>query len=333
MPKSANQKRKLLVLAKVFSEHTDEDHGLTLKEITALLEGYQIKAERKTVYQDLEDLRAFGMDIVSERKNRTVNYRLASRDFELPELKLLVDSVQFAKFITEKKSRELIKKLESLVSTHQARELHRQVILSGRVKTGNESVYYSVDQIHAAIGSDVQIRFQYWQWNAKKEPELRHGGAWYQISPWALNWDDEYYYLIGYDAENGQIRHYRVDKMLHLEATQEKRQGREAFEKLDPARYAKALFGMFGAEEQEVTLLCKSGMAGIIIDRFGREVNMVPAGEGFFRVHVRVAASRQFLAWVIGLGEGVKITAPQELVGRMREEARRLTREYAEEKE
>ncbi|MGN0564187.1 MAG: helix-turn-helix transcriptional regulator, partial [Candidatus Heritagella sp.] len=199
MAKGSNQKPKLLYLAKIFAEYTDEEHGLSMQEIIARLNQYEINADRKTLYLDFEELRHFGLDIVSEQKGRNVYYFLASRDFELPELKLLVDCVQSSKFITERKSRELIKKLESLVSKHNASQLQRQVILSGRVKAMNESIYYSVDTIHNAINGDKQIRFQYFQWNVKKEMELRHHGAWYQISPWALVWDDEYYYLIGYD--------------------------------------------------------------------------------------------------------------------------------------
>jgi predicted DNA-binding transcriptional regulator YafY len=328
MAKGNNQKLKLLYLAKLFSEKTDEAHGLTVQDLIGLLNDYGINADRKTLYLDFEELRRFGLDIVSTKDGRGVYYSLASRDFELPELKLLVDTVQSAKFITERKSRELIKKLETLASTHEAGQLQRQVIISGRVKAANESIYYSVDQIHSAINQDVQIDFQYYQWNVKKEMELRHDGAWYHISPWALVWDDEYYYLIGYDPESGIMKHYRVDKMLHLAVTDRKREGRDIFKKMDLPKYSNSLFGMYGGEEMTVTLLCENHMAGTIIDRFGTDVSLIPKDAEHFTTHVKVCASRQFLGWVIALGSGVRITAPEAIVEAMRNEVRRLAEEY-----
>ena len=328
MAKGANQKEKLLYMAKFFAEQTDEEHGLTVQDIIKQLNDNNINAERKAIYDDIEVLRHFGMDIVSEQKDRTVYYKLASRDFELPELKLLVDSVQAAKFITENKSRELIKKLESQVSRHEAKQLHRQVIISGRIKTMNESVYYSVDMIHAAINEDVQIRFKYFQWNLKKEAELRHDGAWYNISPWALVWDDEYYYLIGYDAESGKIKHYRVDKMLKLSVTDAKREGKDVFEKIDLPKYSNGLFGMFTGSDTAVTLLCENDMVGAIIDRFGKDPVIIPVDDTHFRTKVNVTASEQFIGWVIGLGKGIKITAPDFMVQMMKDTVARLNEQY-----
>ena len=186
MAKGTNQKLKLLMLAKIFMEETDEEHAIDLQTIIRLLNAQDINADRKTLYLDFEELRRFGLDIIGEQQGRNYYYRLASRDFELPELKLLVDAVQSSKFITDRKSRELIKKLENLVSRHEAEKLNRQVVIVGRVKTMNESVYYNIDKLHDAIGRNRRIRFQYFQWNLKKEPELRHGGARYQVSPWGL---------------------------------------------------------------------------------------------------------------------------------------------------
>ena len=211
--KGENQKLKMLYLVQLFSRETDDTHKLTMPEIIAKLAADGVNADRKTLYQDFEELRRFGFDIISEKDGRNYYYYLGSRDFELPELKLLVDSVQSAKFITDKKSDQLIKKLESLVSKYEGSQLHRQVIISGRVKTMNESIYYNVDKIHAAIGEDRQIRFKYFDWNLKKEMEPRYGGRWYQLSPWALMWDDEKYYLVAYDSKHETIIHYRVDKM------------------------------------------------------------------------------------------------------------------------
>ena len=224
----------------------------------------------------------------------------------------------------------VIKKLEKLVSKYDAQRLQRQVYVSGRIKTMNESIYYTVDAIHNAISENKKIKFQYFQWNVKKEMELRHGGAWYHISPWGLSWDDENYYMIGYDTEAQLIKHYRVDKMLHIRMSDESREGREHFKKLDMADYAKKSFGMFRGKETSVKMLVNNSLAGVIIDRFGKDVMMIPEDEDYFRVNVDVHVSKQFLGWVFSLGEAVKIIGPDEVVEQMRGEARRLMEQYGE---
>ena len=224
----AKGKMKMLHLIRIFSQETDDEHALTLQEIIAKLAAVNITADRKTLYTDFEDLRQFGFDIIAQQRDRTTYYHLGERDFELPELKLLVDSVQAAKFITTRKSQELIRKLERYTSVYQAAQLNRQVYIAGRIKAMNESIYYNIDRLHNAINAGVQIRFQYGQWNLNKEMELRRGGDWYQVSPWALTWDDEKYYLVAYDADADMIKHYRVDKMLRIKALDEPRQGQKA---------------------------------------------------------------------------------------------------------
>ncbi|MBQ8588835.1 MAG: WYL domain-containing protein [Firmicutes bacterium] len=331
MPKSMNQKLKLLYLLKILSEETDETHGLSLKEISEKLELYDIKADRKTLYQDFEDLRTFGADIISEHEGRNVLYSLVSRDFELAELKLLVDSVQSAKFITEKKSRQLIKKLETLVSRHEATQLTRQVIISGRVKTMNESIYYNVDKIHSAISRNCRIQFQYFQWNVDKEMELRHGGKFYNVSPWALIWDNENYYLVGYDSEDQKIKHFRVDKMLKIFLKEtELREGRDSFDKSQLADYSTQHFGMYGGDLQYVTIEAENYLAGVFLDRFGKDIILSKASPSRFTLTTKVEVSGQFLGWIIGLGSGVKITGPENVVNRMCSEAKRLSELYPE---
>jgi len=243
-------------------------------------------------------------------------------------LKLLVDAVQSSKFITEKKSNELIKKLERFASVHEEKDIYRQVYVDCSSKTMNETVYYNVDEIHQAIGKNVQIRFQYFQWNVKKEMELRHDGAFYQISPWQLMWDDENYYLVGYDADAGKIKHYRVDKMLKISLTNDKREGRELFEKFDLAAYAKKHFGMFDGEEQTVKLECKNHFAGVIIDRFGKDVSLRKVDDEHFSVNVDVAVSGQFIGWLVALGDGVRVVGPDSVVERMRETVERTYEMY-----
>ncbi len=328
MPKSPNQKLKLLYLLKILREETDDRHGLTAPEILDRLAGFDVPAERKTLYQDLEELRVFGFDVVGSRTGRETRYALVSREFELPELKLLVDSVQGAKFITERKSRELIRKLESLVSRYEARHLQRQVVISGRVKSMNESVYYNVDAIHEAIGADRAITFKYFNWTPEKKTALRKDGALYRVSPWGLLWDSDYYYMVGYDAEDGLIKHYRVDKMLNIGVTEVPREGRDAFKKFDLPRYANRLFGMYGGTEADISFEGSEEMAGVLIDRFGKEIPMHPAGPGRFTAHVTVAVSPQFLGWVFGLGDGIRVTGPDWVVTAIRGRAEEFLKTY-----
>ena len=328
MPKGTNQKFKLYRLAQIMLEQTDDEHYITMPEIMEALGRYEITADRRSIYQDLRDLEELGIEVEGEPAGRGYHYHVVSRPFELPELKLLVDAIQSSRFITEKKTNALIRKLEKLVSRHEAMRLQRQVYVSGRIKTMNESIYYAVDTIHNAIARNRQIRFQYYQWNVKKEMVLRRDGAWYHVSPWGLSWDSENYYLVGYDAEAGDIRHYRVDKMLHIRMADEPREGKERFWKLDMAEYARKSFGMFGGKEEHVKLLVDNSLAGVIIDRFGKSVMMVPADEGHFTAHVTVMVSSQFLGWVFSLGEQVKILGPQSVAEQMKEEGERLLRQY-----
>ena len=328
MPKGTNQKFKLYRLAQIMLEKTDDEHYITMPEILSALESYGVTADRKSIYNDLRDLDVLGIEVEGEPVGGRYHYHVLNRPFELPELKLLVDAIQSSKFITERKTNALIKKLEQLVSQYEAVKLQRQVYVSGRIKTMNESIYYTVDAIHNAISENKKIRFQYYQWNVKKEMELRHSGAFYHISPWGLSWDDENYYLVGYDSEADTLKHYRVDKMLHIQMSDEKREGQEHFERLNMADYAKKSFGMFGGKEQKVKLLVKNELAGVMIDRFGKDIMMIPKEEKYFTVNVDVHISNQFLGWVFSLGDGVKIISPDEVVEQMKQEVERLQKQY-----
>lgn len=328
MPKSENQKLKLLYLLRILSEETDEDHSLTMPELLEQLAAYDIKADRKTIYADFEELEKAGYEIIGERVGNNYNYSLANREFELPELKLLVDSVQASRFITEKKSRELIKKLGALTSRYNAGKLKRELMYSGRVKTMNESIYYTVDKLHVAMNDGLKVRFQYFNWNVKKEQELRHGGAFYEVSPWALLWDDENYYLVAFDGKDGKIKHFRVDKMLRLSVTDKKREGEKEFKDAAVESYSTRMFGMFSGKDERVTLEAENRFAGILIDRFGKDIMMIPTGPERFRATVNVSVSEQFLSWVFSLGEGIKITGPEKVLVQARDMLARLTEEY-----
>lgn len=305
-----NQKKKILCVLKILSECTDDSHVMTAAELCKALETYGIKAERKSIYSDIEVLKDCGIDIV-QLKGANSGYYIGKRKFELPELKLLVDAVQSSKFITIKKSEELIRKLENLASKYEAKQLQRQVYIYNRAKTGNETIYYNVDQIHEAIYKNVQITFHYAEWTVKKELQLKRNGALYKVSPWALTWDDENYYLIGYDESADKIKYFRVDKMLQVHLKYEKRTGKERFEDFDLAAFAKKTFAMYGGYDEEVLLLCHNTLAGVILDRFGRNVWMVPEDEEHFQVKVTVSVSQQFFGWVTGIGDQMMIAGPE----------------------
>ena len=328
MPRSDKQKLKMLYLVKLLSENTDSEHGLSMQEIIDALDELGISAERKSIYSDISMLNEYGYDILCEKEGKSYQYKLVSRDFELPELKLLVDAVQSSKFITQNKSNRLIKKIEGLTSIYEAGALHRQVYVANRIKTTNESVFYLVDDIQTAILNNCKISFKYFQWNTKKEKELRHDGADYIISPWALTWDDENYYMVGYDEQSDMIKHYRVDKMMKLSLVDEKREGKELFRSMDMAVYSKKVFGMFGGEEETVTLKCRNEMAGVIIDRFGTDVNMVKVDKEHFKVRVSVMVSPQFLGWVFSLGDSVTIIGPDSVVAEMKKTIKNIAKAY-----
>lgn len=318
MPKSINQKSKLLYVLRFLEEHTDSEHPATVEQIIAHLASCGISAERKSIYSDIDVLTAFGADI-EKCRSKTVGYYMASRAFELPELKLLVDAVQSSKFITEKKSRALIKKIVSLTSEHEAKQLDRQVNVADRIKTANESIYYTVDDIHRAIAEDKKISFKYFEWSADKEKLLRRGGERYVVSPYTLVWDDENYYLIARDNEVGENRHFRVDKMLHLDILDEARD-MSTSPKDGVVSYSKKLFGMFGGTEQMVTLSCQNSLAGVIIDRFGAEVAFKKEkGAGNFEVSVKVVLSPVFYSWLTSFEGKIKLTAPESAVENYRE--------------
>ncbi|MCI6241646.1 MAG: WYL domain-containing protein [Clostridium sp.] len=322
-----NQKLKIMYLMKILLEETDEDHDLTLNEIVEKLKAYNVTAERKSLYSDIENLRTFGLDIIGMQYGKTYHYKVASRQFQLVELKLLVDAVQSSRFITEKKSDELIAKLESYASKYEAKKLARQVNVNGRVKTMNERIYYSVDKIHEALNEESQIKFQYFTWTADKKMELKHGGAYYSVSPWALCWDDEKYYLVGYDNREYKIKHFRVDKMVDVSVVYEEREGKEKFSKMQMSEYTNRLFGMFDGNLETVTLLCENHAANVIIDRFGTDIPLMKTDAEHFKVRVRVSVSKLFLSWIMAI-PGVKIVAPERTVDMMKSEIKRLQEMY-----
>lgn len=306
MARQEHQKTKILYILKILSEETDERHPLSAGQIAERVAEYGVRCERKSVYSDLEELTEFGYDIIRTRQGAY----MASRRFELPELKLLVDAVQSSKFITERKSNELIAKLGTLASRYESAQLRRQVFVRGRIKAMNESIYYNIDAIYEGIERNHQISFFYCDWNVKKELEKRRQGVRYRISPWFLCWENEKYYLIGYDAVPEQMKHFRVDKMLQIQVEQQERLGQQVASGMDPATYGRQTFGMFQGRQELVTLRVAKELVGVMIDRFGTEVWMYPADEQSVQVRAEVMVSNQFFGWLVGLGGLARIEGP-----------------------
>lgn len=321
MSKNPRQKQKLLYLLKIMTEQTDEDNGITVNEIIAQLKKYDITAERKSIYDDLHTLEMFGIDICKE-KSKTVKYYIGHRDFQISELKLLVDAIQSSKFITEKKSIELIKKLEKLTSNNAAKLLQRQVYVANRVKTANEKIYYNVDRLHDAISKNREIIFYYNHWVLdlgsieKIKLQRKYNGKEYQVSPLGLCWDDENYYLIAFEESSNKLKHYRVDKMEHITVLDSFCKGTEEFKKFDIAKYTKSTFSMFAGAEAYVTLSVHKSLVGVMADRFGKGI-FITADENNpenFIAKVTVNLSEQFFGWLVALGNKVQLISPNKAV-------------------
>ncbi len=328
MAKQSNQKLKLIYLSQILRERTDDRHGMTLAEISSALHEYDIRAERKTLYDDIEALKLYGMDIRTVRDSH-VHYYLGSRDFSIAELRILVDAVQSAKFLTPKKSRELIRKLEAMGSRYEATALHRQVYETNRLKTENEEIFGNIAMLHTAIAENRKIGCRYFEWNSYKQRLLRRNGDEYVISPWALSWDDEYYYLVAFDSQAGIIKHFRVDKMLKVRLLEEKREGESAFADFDPAIYSRRVFGMYGGEAVNVQIRAENSLAGVVLDRFGTEVTILNHGDHFVFC-TKVMISPTFFSWVLGFGGKMKILSPPSVAEEAASLAREIVRVYEE---
>lgn len=320
-------KLRTLILMRILLQKTNEDHPLNAAGLAKELEYYDMTIDRKTVYKDIEILRDFGLDI-QQAKGTGGGYYIGGRDFELAELKLLVDSVQSCKFITSKKSMELIRKLGQLTNEHEARQLQRYVYIYNRIKSSSETIYYIVDDIHTAMLNNRQIRFRYAEWTMQKKLEAKNHGMEYVVSPWALTWNDQNYYLIGYEQEAQDIRHYRVDKIQKLAVCDTEREGKEAFRNFDLALFSKKTFGMYHGKDEKVTLSCENSMIGVIIDRFGKDSMIIPADENHFHINTLISTSPQFFGWIAGLSGKVVIHSPEYVRDEYKEYLKGLLESY-----
>jgi predicted DNA-binding transcriptional regulator YafY len=318
MPRSSNQKLKPLYLARILLERTDENNTLTARGIIDALAAYDIPANRKSVYDDIEALQHFWLD-VSHRGGKDGGYFIASRDFELPELKLLVDAVQSSRFITGKKSEELIGKLSKLTSDPQAKQLKRQVYVAGRAKTLNKTVYYAIDAIHSAINENRKISFKYFDYTVGKRREYRKGGEPYVRTPVALCWSDDNYYLITYlpNHESDPLAQYRIDRMSDVTAVDE---AADEFDRrgFNIAEHSKKLFGMYSGETVKATIAFDKSLVGVVLDHFGNDIRLTATDKNRFCVSVEVSESPVFLSWVFQFGTKAEILEPESLREAMR---------------
>jgi predicted DNA-binding transcriptional regulator YafY len=329
MAKGSNQKFKMLYILNLLREKTDDAHYIRMAEILDELQRRGIDAERKSVYDDISVLQDFGYNILRER-GPAGGYCLAERHFQLAELKILVDAIQASKFITSKKSKDLIEKISRMTSVYEAKQLERHVYISDRIKTMNNSVYYNVDHIHQAVLQHKRIEFKYWEWTVRKEMQLKKEGADYEVSPWTLVWANDKYYLIAYEDSSGLIKHYRVDKMKDIRVTDKNRRGKTVFQGFNLEDYMKKTFNMYSGETKRLKIRFLNTMIGPVIDKFGSDATVKREGADAFVLRAEVAVSNQFFGWLSGLGLGARILQPAETAESYRRYLRNVLREYGD---
>ena len=316
MPKSDNQKLKIFYILDYLNQNSHEKHPIRATELTEMLEArHGIRCERKTIYSDIAALQDYGVDIVSI-PGKNGGYFIQQRNFELPELKLLIDAVQSSRFLTEKKSRELIEKLCNECSVHDARLMRRDVLVSGRVKSMNETIYYSVDTIQEAISQNRQISFRYFDWGVDGKRKYREKT--YAASPYGLCQDNENCYLLAHSDRHGATA-YRVDRMADIQITEDPRKPCPELTGKAMTQYANRLFQMYSGQETDVKLRLHCRLVNAVIDKFGRDILLIPDGEDHFVFTVKVAVSPMFLSWVIGFGRDAQILHPQSVIDQCRQ--------------
>ncbi|MBQ4071837.1 MAG: WYL domain-containing protein [Clostridia bacterium] len=307
MAKSEKQKQKLFRILEILMRETDEENGISMNGIISRLDEYGIRAERKSIYDDFLTLEEMGYPVL-KIQGKPPTYTLESRVFDLPELKMLVDAVQVSKFITGKKSREIIAKLQRFAG-RKSYELSRQVYVEDKARTENNVTLYTIDEIHRAINEGKRLTFKYFDYNSKKEVVFRHGGKRYDTTPLTLMWNDENYYLVAYDEEENIVKNFRVDKIKEARMSANTRSQSEKVQSFNPSDYSKKIFAMYGGREELVTIEFADSLAGVVIDRFGSDHTFIKTDFGF-KVSLRVMVSPTFFAWILGFGDKVRILSP-----------------------
>ena len=316
----ANKKLKLLYLARFLQRETDEQHPKTVQDMIRYLADCDIPAERKSIYDDLHLLELYGMDIQTD-KSKHFGYFLGERDFQLPELKMLIDVVQASPFLTQRKSMELIGKLEHLASRYEASEIRRQVYVMHRVRTNNETLYYTVDGISTAINKNRQVAFRYFDWTADGGKAYRRDGQEYVINPVALC-VDRYYYLVAYDSETATYRHYRLDRMSGLHMLDTPRPPLP--EHFDLGEYTKTIFDMFNGETVSVRLELDKTLLNAAVDRFGSDAMFHDSGDGKLQLTAPVELGPTFFGWLFQFSDHIRLLAPQSAVDRFTDWCRKV---------
>lgn len=327
--RSENQKLKLLYLRDYLLENTDEEHSVKTSDITVSLTdrfNNKIPIERKTVYTDIDMLEDYGMEIDKDNGN----YKVLQRDFDLYELQLLVDSVQSSKFITQKVAKTITDKLKKLASKYDRKTLERRNYVANRIRSMNDSVFYHVDNIHACIAEDKKISFRYFTYTLKKEKSYFKKGEFYTVSPFALLWNDNNYYLLAY--ENKSMKHFRVDKMDNIKVLDEPREGKDDFKALKIDERSTKVFSMYGGRNEHVRLIFSNHLTGVVVDKFGLDIHMSVEDDKHFSIGVDVEVSPQFFGWLCGLGRAVRVIEPDSVVKEMGEYVSNIAEMYQADK-
>lgn len=303
----ATNKNRLVCLMKLLYEVTDEQHPLTANEIVDYFAGMGVSVNRRTIMSDIDILSKSGLDIIVVKSSQN-KYFWGDRQFQLPELKLLIDAVASSKFITQKKSEELIKKISSLASRHQTTSLSRHLYVSSRVKPDNEDIYYIVDSLNDAISDQKKVQFKYLEYTPTKKKVFRNNGELYVISPYALLWNEDHYYMIGYSEKHEKVVQFRVDRMYKPKIS--KTDAIPTPAGFNIADYSKKVFEMYDGEEMIVELACDNSLMKVIVDRFGEDFEAYPLTPTTFKAKMSVCTSPTFYGWVFQFGGQIKILSP-----------------------
>ncbi|MDC7280279.1 WYL domain-containing protein [Butyrivibrio fibrisolvens] len=321
MPHVGGQKLKIINEYQILMNESDEQHQINAVEMTRRLKSRGIPAERKTVYKDMDTLMDAGVDVVKG----DFGYYIGTRVFELAELKLLVDAVGASKFISQKKTKDLVEKITTLAGMDDAAQLQRQVVVPEKATAANEKIFYTIDVIYQCLDNDKKMAFKYQEWTLTKEMKPRHGGKIYKVSPAFLIRNDENYYLVAYDGESGQIRHYRVDKMVSAEMLDEDRDGKEERKALNPQEYARQHVSMFAGDERAITIRFAKNLVGVVLDKFGTNIDLRPDGDTHVKARLSVAVSPQLYGWLTGIG--ASLCYPEDEAAKFREYLKRIISE------
>ena len=309
-----NNKTRILLILDLLKKKTDESHALKASDLLESIQNEGLKCDRKTLYDDIRSLTDAGFDIIHEQGG---GYKLLSGEFEDAELRLLADAVYSSKFISAGKTRILAEKLKNQTSIYMASSMIRN-IYSSDTKTPNEEVLYNVDTLSRAIQNEKNVEFEYLVWGKDKKLVTK-GKKKRILSPWALIWQDQNYYLLAYDPEAGKMKHFRVDKMRHVLETQESRQGEDEYRKIDVSSYIEETFSMYGGKQETIILDFPEELIGIAYDRFGTDITQRKGEAGRIIVRTKCYVSNQFYGWLTGLGPDVKLAGPDTAVSEYKE--------------